>query len=530
MLTPRTARLWALLLVLATPCALARPGQAIDLTRADPADHTFDRWYLTTINSQPAGYFHDWMAVEQDTLRSGYEEVRHESHGGEATITRQRIEWVESTDYRPRRVTTVHQTGGQTVTKTFVFRDDHIQLTSEQNGRTVTRRLPPIEGDYLTAAQRNIAIDLHRRRGDDQFAFDTLDPLVGMTPYRSTYRRLDLPSERWELADGQRIEATPWEVTFSVLPGFSMREWADADQRMVGLRYAVNGAEQVWRLADREVAQRRFVPAELSGRSIVKPDRPIDNIRGVNKAVYELRGKAIDETRLPVVSAHQRVELIEPGRVRVTVDLEADADAVAREKGKDQPTEAHRAASIFVDHEDPAVQRLARQATDGLAGDAGPMAVAEACKRKVSAHLASVTLAIGAGTASEAARTGEGDCTESAVLLAAMLRARGIPSRCVTGLVYSAEPFAGQRDVFIYHMWTQAWIEAEDTGEDGANGESAQAGGRWVDLDAAMWRHGAGHIALGVSAMDADHQADHAALFAFMQDLQIKVIETQRTE
>lgn len=57
--------------------------------------------------------------------------------------------------------------------------------------------------------------------------------------------------------------------------------------------------------------------------------------------------------------------------------------------------------------------------------------------------------------ASEVARAGEGDCTAHAVLLSAMLRARGIPSRVAIGLVYvPAEP----KPRLAYHMWTIAYI------------------------------------------------------------------------
>lgn len=57
--------------------------------------------------------------------------------------------------------------------------------------------------------------------------------------------------------------------------------------------------------------------------------------------------------------------------------------------------------------------------------------------------------------ASEVARSGEGDCTAHAVLLTAMLRARGIPARVAIGLVYvPAEP----KPRMAYHMWTLAYI------------------------------------------------------------------------
>jgi len=51
------------------------------------------------------------------------------------------------------------------------------------------------------------------------------------------------------------------------------------------------------------------------------------------------------------------------------------------------------------------------------------------------------------------ARTLRGDCTEHAVLLAAMMRVHGVESRVVSGLI-SAEHGYG----FVGHAWTEAKI------------------------------------------------------------------------
>ena len=57
-------------------------------------------------------------------------------------------------------------------------------------------------------------------------------------------------------------------------------------------------------------------------------------------------------------------------------------------------------------------------------------------------------LSVGLATAKEVARTLAGDCTEHAVLAAALGRAAGIPTKVATGLVY----FQG---MLGYHMWTE---------------------------------------------------------------------------
>jgi hypothetical protein len=63
-------------------------------------------------------------------------------------------------------------------------------------------------------------------------------------------------------------------------------------------------------------------------------------------------------------------------------------------------------------------------------------------------------------------------------------------------------------------MWTQAWIEDE------------HGVGRWIDLDAAMWRYSACHIALGVSSMGDNDRADLIKLIPMMQGLKISVKQT----
>jgi hypothetical protein len=94
------------------------------------------------------------------------------------------------------------------------------------------------------------------------------------------------------------------------------------------------------------------------------------------------------------------------------------------------------------------------------------------------------TLNVGYASALEVARKPEGDCTEHAVLVAALGRAEGIATRVVDGLAY-APGFAGKDQVFVPHAWAQAWID-----------------GRWRSFDAALRGFDSGHIALAVGDGD----------------------------
>jgi transglutaminase-like putative cysteine protease len=128
--------------------------------------------------------------------------------------------------------------------------------------------------------------------------------------------------------------------------------------------------------------------------------------------------------------------------------------------------------------DDPAIVEMA----NGVASDqTDPWKVACALEHFVKDTIQLKNYSKAMATAAEVARTREGDCTEHAMLLAALCRARGIPARVAIGLVYYP-PVQG----FAYHMWTEAWVRD-----------------RWVPLDATLGLGGIGaaHLKLSQSSL-----------------------------
>lgn len=78
-----------------------------------------------------------------------------------------------------------------------------------------------------------------------------------------------------------------------------------------------------------------------------------------------------------------------------------------------------------------------------------------------------------------------GDCTEDALVLAALARAAGIPAMVASGLVYERERYHGTRDAFLPHAWTIAYVD-----------------GRWRSYDISVGGFDATHIALAVGDGD----------------------------
>ena len=94
-----------------------------------------------------------------------------------------------------------------------------------------------------------------------------------------------------------------------------------------------------------------------------------------------------------------------------------------------------------------------------------------------------------------------------------MLRADGIPSRVVSGLIF-ADSFAGSEGIFAYHMWAEGLFDLD--------GKKC-----WIDLDATLppaTPFDATHIALIVSSL-ADDQVQNplVAMVPLLGRLSIKV-------
>jgi transglutaminase-like putative cysteine protease len=108
------------------------------------------------------------------------------------------------------------------------------------------------------------------------------------------------------------------------------------------------------------------------------------------------------------------------------------------------------------------------------------------------------------GNSRETLRGLTGDCSEAAILTAALLRARGIPSRVALGFASLG------RGVFIGHAWCEAWLD-----------------GDWMGVDAALREFPAGAERIKLAELDGRGDMRIAATNLMMRmignlDLQIE--------
>lgn len=458
-----------------------------------------ERWYILEIAGTSAGVMRQAVHERGDRIRS-VTETRLSMRRGDTPInTAIDTAFIETRDGRPISMTLRQSFSREPVTTEWTFTPEHVEQSVTQHGRTTTVSRPLPEGVWLTprAATRFRA---ERLAADaSEIIYRTLDPQAGLQPVTIRSRQTGRASFEH---DGREIPVTVWSTTSELLPTTSV-DWYSADGQLVRQEIPSGLGRLVTRLATRDAAAVASGAApELFIRSFIQPDHPIPDVSATISATYRVRAVRGELPTIPSAGA-QRAEPPDDNEVVIRVILD---DPLPANPGEAAQAD-YRAASSFINADDPHIRRLAERAAN-LADAPDLRALAEAMRRFVHRFIVDKSLDEAFASAATTARSRAGDCSEHAVLLAAMLRAADIPARVATGLVY-VDAFAGKDDIFGWHMWTQALIDD-----------------RWIDLDATLSRSfHAGHILISTSALDDGAVGlDLAALLLLMGNLEIDVI------
>lgn len=478
---------------------LAAMLAAVVLSTLAHAIEEHDLWYVIEIDGQRAGWVHEIARVQGDQLITENESQLVIKRGPTTIKVFVTSIFVETLDHRPLRWTVTQAIGASPTTTEFVFTDEAVEVTigTGDAARMTTKPLP--EDGWLTPGGASEFLSRRLRAGATAITIRSLDPSTGLKIGQTTYRVLGRIKAQ---ALGRVVEAYEFEMESSAMAGMVTRGAMDENGLTVRSELAMGGLKITTIAADRALAMAEIDPPEMMRRLLIRSSKPIPNARRSRTASFVLR---VDDGKLPDVptTGVQQVERLDERSIRVSVSVDEIAPVL-----EDLETKRYLAATELADCLDASVVELA-----GDRKSATTSSLARRMRDVVARHIDEKDLGVGFASASEVARTGQGDCTEHAVLLAAVLRARGIPSRVVSGLIY-ADGFLGAEQIFGYHMWTQALVEV-----DGAM--------RWVDLDATLPLAGpidATHIALTISDLaDGETMNSLVMLGPLMGRLRVEV-------
>lgn len=329
------------------------------------------------------------------------------------------------------------------------------------------RKKPLKPGEKRTI--RSLSPDCSRA-ADTHFAaldYETVD-LTGDTVTRSVSegnRRQKLLKINCILELGpQKIDSVVWtndqgEVLKTVVPGLQ---------------------QEVVRTTKADALKPADAKFDLLVASTVPLKQELPNAHTTRRAVYRAHLKSGQIAGLFDHGLSQQVAPLDEQTAQITVSAirpnhPAKIDPAIKVA---PPTSEDVSPSNFIQSDDIVITQMAARVAPT---ETDPWKTACALEKFVAETVHDKNFSTAFATAAEVARSLEGDCTEHAVLLTALLRVKKIPARTAFGLVYYP-PYHG----FDYHMWTEAWITD-----------------RWIPLDATLGIGGIGadHIKLGHSSL-----------------------------
>lgn len=252
---------------------------------------------------------------------------------------------------------------------------------------------------------------------------------------------------------------------------------------------------------------------DCSRSCALAPNQPVDYLqRLLLTPPSELPAQSLDPGLRYTLAVNGEGRIGGTSEQRVTGSGESLTVEVCRRcdgESAAEPGPEWLAPTSWIQSDDPLIIRIAKEAASGDDTPRERMRAAEAYVRR---YIRNKNLSVGYASALETAQSRTGDCTEHALLLAALGRALGVPTRVATGLAY-AEGYGESGRAFVPHAWTQAWID-----------------GRWQSFDAALDGFDAGHLALAVGDGDPSRFYAGISLLGRMSIREVTVLADAEVE
>ena len=475
-------------------------------------------------NYPPEGLFEEmWMEVRMFDAKVGYAHTTFERHGSEVrlrTHTFMKIKRAgsevimeshedsrETIDGKILGFSGVVNMGAEPIRKEGTVKGNKVVVTNEQFGRKSTESYELDERGVMNWGVIRLMVEKGFREGT-KYEVWVYSPDFGMKSPTKAFIEVH-GEETIELHAGPTVVTKIATVLHSHAGKIKTLSWVNEHGMALKTTMHLGGFPIEMVKTTSGKAMKDFVSAEFFNKSLIKLEGEIPP--DAKSVTYELSQKKEGSLQaVPEDGDFQKAKRQENGAIRVQVER-IKLDEVLKGKGNPgQVDPEYRLPNVMIDANDPGIRALARAASRGAKN---PVQMASNLRSFVTHYITTKNLDVGFATASEVARTREGDCSEHAVLLAALGRSSGLPSRVAAGLVYLPR-YEGRKNIMGFHMWTQFHIR-----------------GKWVDFDAAMGESECAptRIALATSSLKDESLSGIAFSIAEpIGNLKVKILAVKR--
>jgi hypothetical protein len=490
-------------------CAVLAATLALALS--SPAESTElldDSWFRLTVGGAHVGHAHRTVEAGADgstvTRVSTAMEVRRL---GRVMGLASDEEWLETAEGHPIAYDLVRKMGAEEVRLRVRVGDGLLTVEKSAGGGTFRDTLQLGGRLLFPEGQRHHHASRGFRPGD-RYSYLVFDPdFEAVTRVEAVVADDGSRSPPWSAvldrpgAAGDSLTLHRLAVTSELYDGIEFFTWLDGGGRV--WREEVPSLGLTSQVTTRESAVHVDEVIDIVVETMIKTNVRVGNPRAVDGALYEVWVEGDDvaaflpEDRRQVFEATtDRGALL---RVRRVVPGADAAEVGAITPG---PAGEYTEENALLQVSDPLVRTAAVEAVGE--GASGAWESARRIERYVFDTMEEVGFGSAFASAVEVLQHRSGDCSEHAVLAAAMARAVGVPSRVVSGLVHVDGRFA-------YHMWFEVWV-----------------GGSWYALDPTI---GAGsvdatHIKLADSSLAGGAVGElSVAVMRAMGGLRVEVVE-----
>ncbi len=415
-----------------------------------------ESWYTISMGGLRAGFMHTRVQTTHESgspLISIHQELRHDIlRFGQPYETKMAIDSLETPD-------------GQLVS--FEVRGTQGSQSLEARGRVEAGKLTYLKGNAEPIAWDGVG------------GFLALEQSLERQPMQAGERRsvrkpephpleprLLITEHQLTAADYEKVTVRDAEVELLRIDDVQSIDgkgripqtlWTDRQGRIVKLHLPSLRLEAV-KCSKTEAQKRIDGPRfDIGVATAVPIERAPVTLAGARRVRYGVRLHKQDPTTVFANGPSQRVSAKDARAAEIVVRaLRPDTPGVSDES---RPTQGDVLPGPLIQSDDASVQALAAKAAPG---EKDRWKLAVALERHVKQSMRRVDFSSALATAAEVAQSLEGDCTEHAMLLAALARARGIPARVALGLVAVENGAA-----LGFHMWTEVYVAD-----------------RWIGLDA----------------------------------------------
>lgn len=426
-----------------------------------------EQWMALLLDGVKTGHMHSVRTVHEDRVESSETYNIEIKRSGVVIGMAYTDTVVETLDGDPLAFSS-HQFigGGEMIIEGTVAEDGTVTVTTTSAGDTRTQTFEWPEGALMAEGVRLATLEAGTEPGTIIKIRAFVPSSLQSAPVTVTLgerEKVDLFGVEYELIRAEQVmDMGNTEMAATA--------WVDDDLMPLKMRFALMGLEFETIACPKECATSMAEPAEFFTQAFVKSPSDLSREVRDDAVTYRIRGLSDDMT-LHFPSSTEQIVTQTNGALEVTVRVIEETPAASPVTVEGD----YLASTRWLQSDQSEILELAAKGRGNAQTERDTMRNLESFVRR---YVSDKNLSVGYASALDTARNRSGDCTEHALLLAALGRALGIPTRIATGVAY-VDRWLGAEDVFVPHAWVQAYVD-----------------GRWVSYDAALGRFDAGHLAL----------------------------------